>query len=127
VQVTQTPLPAVELVAVRPAWVRVTGPDGTTIYERIMEAGDTYVVPQTEEPARLRIGESGAVYFAVNGRHYGPVGPSGSVSSNVALSADALRERYEVADLNADTALAEWVRVAQARQVVQPEGPPASE
>ncbi|ROU03940.1 RodZ domain-containing protein [Histidinibacterium lentulum] len=127
VQVTQDPTPAVELVAVRTAWVRVTGPDGSTIYERIMEPGDTYVVPQTEEPARLRIGESGAVYFAVNGQHYGPVGPNGSVSSNVALSADALRDRYEVADLNADNDLAEWVRVAQARQVGPADEAPASE
>ena len=116
-----------ELIAVRTAWVRVTGPDGSTIYERIMEPGETYVVPQTEDPARLRIGESGAVYFAVNGQHYGPVGPNGSVSSNVALSADALRERYQVADLNADSALAEWVRVAQARQVGPIDEGPAAE
>lgn len=116
VQVTETPPPAVQLVAVRPAWVRVTGPDGTTLYEKTMAQGDTFTVPQTEEPARLRIGESGAVYFAVNGQHFGPVGPRGAVSSQIALSAEALTERYEVADISADSDLAEWVRIAQAQQ-----------
>ncbi|KAA9008961.1 helix-turn-helix domain-containing protein [Histidinibacterium aquaticum] len=127
VQVTEEPTPAVQLVAVRPAWVRVTSPDGTTLYERTMGAGDTFTVPQTEEPATLRIGESGAVYFAVNGDHYGPVGPNGSVSSNVALSAGALTDRYEVADLSADADLAEVVRVAELQQAAPVEEPVASE
>lgn len=114
VQVTETPPPPVQLVAVRDAWVRVTGPDGTVLYEATMRHGDTYVVPQTEEPATLRIGESGAVYFAVNGEHYGPVGNRGAVTSNVALSADALTDRYQVADISADSDLSEVVRVAEA-------------
>lgn len=113
VQVTENPRPGVQLVAVRDAWVRVRSADGTTIYEAVMTAGDTFDVPQTEDPATLRIGESGAVYFAVNGAHYGPVGPRGSVSSNVALSVDNLTQTYQVADLTADSDLAEVVRVAE--------------
>ena len=115
VQVTEEPAPGVQLVAVRPAWVRVRAADGTVIFETIMNAGDTYDVPQTEEPATLRIGESGAVYFAMNGRHYGPVGPRGAVSSNVALSVDSLTETYAVADISADTDLATVVNVAEAQ------------
>ncbi|MEL6958063.1 MAG: helix-turn-helix domain-containing protein [Pseudomonadota bacterium] len=103
VQVTEAPRPGVQLVAVRPAWVRVRAADGSVIYESIMNAGDIFDVPQTEEPATLRIGESGAVYFAVNGTHYGPVGPRGAVSSNVALSADNLTATYAVADAAADS------------------------
>lgn len=113
VQVTETPRPGVQLVAVRPAWVRVRSADGTVIYEAIMNAGDTFDVPQTEDPATLRIGESGAVYFAVNGTHYGPVGPTGSVSSNVALSVDSLQDTYQVADLTADNDLATVVAELQ--------------
>ncbi len=113
VQVTADPAPGVTLVAVRPAWVRVRGADGTVIYETIMNAGDTYAVPQTEEPPTLRIGESGAVYFAINGQHYGPVGPSGQVTSNLALSVDTLTGAYTVANLEDDAALAEIVRVAE--------------
>jgi len=113
VQVTEDPAPAVQLVAVRPAWVRVRSADGTVVFETIMNAGDTYTVPQTEEPATLRIGESGAVYFAVNGAHYGPVGPRGTVSSNVALSVENLTAAYEVADIEADQDLARMVNVAE--------------
>ena len=115
VQVLEDPAPAVQMVAVRPAWVRVRAADGTTIFEATMQAGDTYTVPQTENPATLRVGESGAVYFAVNGVHYGPAGPNGQVTSNLALSVDNLTQSYAVADLTSDTALAEVVRVAQLR------------
>ena len=103
-----------QLVAVRPAWVRVRSADGSIIFESVMEPGDSYVVPSTEDPATLRIGESGAVYFAVNGMHYGPVGPSGQVTSNVALSVESLTAAYTVADIDGDTALADVVRVAEA-------------
>ena len=113
VQVTADPDPGVTLVAVRPAWVRVQTSDGAVIFETIMNAGDTYSVPQTEDPAKLRIGESGAVYFAINGQHYGPVGPSGQVTSNLALTVDGLTSAYDVADISADSDLAEIVNVAE--------------
>lgn len=113
VQVTETPPAGVQLVAVRDAWVRVRAADGTTIYETVMKEGDTFTVPQTEEPATLRIGESGAVYFAVNGAHYGPVGPNGSVTSNLALSVENLTTTYAQADLSTNAELAEAVRVAE--------------
>ncbi len=117
IQVREAPAPAVEMVAVRPAWVRVRAADGTVIYEATMQAGDTFTVPQTENPATLRVGESGAVYFAVKGVHYGPAGARGQVTSNLALSVDNLTESYQVADLESDSALAEVVRVAQLRAV----------
>lgn len=123
VQVTEAPRPGVQMVAVRPAWVRVSAADGTVIFEAIMNAGDTFDVPQTEEPATLRIGESGAVYFAMNGAHYGPVGPAGQVTSNVALSVQSLADRYSVAELTSDSDLAEVVRFAE----VQTIAPAASE
>ena len=113
IQVNETPAPAVEMVAVRTAWVRVKSADGTTIYEATMQPGDSYIVPQTENPATLRVGASGAIYFAVNGTHYGPAGPRGQVTSNLALSVDNLTQSYAVADINADTDLAEVVRVAE--------------
>lgn len=88
----------VRVVAVRPAWVRVRAADGSVIYEGIMNAGDTYEVPRTEEPPTIRVGESGAVYFAVNGEHYGPAGPRGAVTANLTLAPNALTERYALAD-----------------------------
>ena len=106
----------VQLVAVRPAWVRVSAADGTSVFEGVLNAGDTYPIPMTEDPSTLRVGESGAIYFAVNGQHYGPAGPRGQVTSKVALSAGALAERYDVADLTVDKDLARMVAQAQGIQ-----------
>ncbi len=108
-QVLEATGPGVTMIAVRPAWVRVRAADGSVIFEGIMNAGDTYDVPRTEEPPSLRIGESGAVYFALNGQTYGPVGPRGSVTSNLALSVDNLTETYSVAELQQDADLARVV------------------
>ncbi|MDZ7711534.1 MAG: DUF4115 domain-containing protein [Roseovarius sp.] len=104
-QVVEGAPEAVQVVAVRPAWVRVRSADGSVIFEGIMNAGDTYEVPATEEPPTLRVGESGAVYFAVNGAHYGPAGPSGAVTANLSLTAEALTGRYAQADPQADSDL----------------------
>ncbi|WP_019955270.1 helix-turn-helix domain-containing protein [Yoonia vestfoldensis] len=113
IQVVEPPVPEVQLVAARSAWVRVQAADGVVLLEGIMEPGQSFVLPATEEPATLRVGESGAMYFAVNGVHYGPVGQRGVVTSNVVLSAENLTESYEIADLDSDNDLAEIVRVAE--------------
>ncbi|SFG18008.1 protein RodZ, contains Xre-like HTH and DUF4115 domains [Palleronia marisminoris] len=102
-------VPEVVLFAVRPSWVRVRSADGTTLYEKIMEEGDRFVLPKTEEPAILRTGESGAIYFAINGQPYGPAGDPGVVTGNLALAADTLKQEFAAADLSRDTALARVV------------------
>lgn len=112
IQVVEPPVPELQLVAVRPAWVRVRAADGTVIFEGVMEPGQNFVVPPTEEPATLRVGESGAMYFAINGTHYGPVGRRGVVTSNVELTTNSLTETYAVADLSADDDLATIVNFA---------------
>ena len=109
IQVNEAPVPEVQLVAARPAWVRVRAADGTVIFEGIMDAGEKFALPATEEPATLRVGESGAVYFAINGVHYGPAGRAGTVTSNLALSSEALVQTYAQADLSADQGLADAV------------------
>ena len=114
VQVTDGPAPELAMVAVRPAWVRVRAADGAVIFEGIMNAGDTWAVPAMAEPPVLRIGESGAVYFQINGAIHGPVGERGVVTSNLALSADELAQTYAVADLTADDDLAAMVNFAEA-------------
>jgi hypothetical protein len=74
-----------------------------------MDAGDKFALPATEDPATLRVGESGAVYFAVNGTHFGPAGPNGTVTSNLDLSAGNLTTTYAAADLAADQGLAQAI------------------
>jgi hypothetical protein len=94
------------MFARRPAWVRVRAADGTVLLEKIMEEGERFVLPDSDVPPTLRAGNSGSVFFAVNGETYGPAGPGTSVAKDVVLSADALSEAYQVADLSADPELA---------------------
>jgi cytoskeletal protein RodZ len=114
VQVVAADAPAVELLAVRPAWVRIQAADGTVIFEKILDAGERYALPKTVEAPLLKVGESGALYFAVNGQTYGPAGSDGSVTKNLVLSPDTLTAAYAVADLTQDADLARFVEVASA-------------
>lgn len=114
VQVMAEAKPGVELLAVRPSWVQVKAADGTVLFEKILDAGERWTVPQLEEPPVLRAGNSGSVYFAVNGKTFGPAAPGAQVVKNVALSPEALTEKFAEADLSADPELAAIVNVAQA-------------
>lgn len=114
VQVMAEAKPGVELLAVRPSWVQVKAADGTVLFEKILDAGERWAVPQLEEPPVLRAGNSGSVYFAVNGKTFGPAAPGAQVVKNVALSPEALTEKFAEADLSADPELAAIVNVAQA-------------
>jgi cytoskeletal protein RodZ len=119
-QVVENAAPVLAVVAVRPAWVRVSANDGTVLYEGIMEGGARFEVPATEEPPVLRAGESGSVYLAVNETHFGPVGARGTVTSGTVLSIDAVRQAFAVASLDADGDLSQLVakRVAEAEAVM---------
>jgi len=131
--VERTPLPQVvekvdttlKIVAVEPAWMRVTAADGSVIFEGTLgtvENGNTFEVPLTEEPPKLRAGASGNVYFSMNGQHYGPVGKPGTVAKGVILSKDAVAEKYAVADLEAEqnSALKRLVAELQTQSAAAP-------
>jgi cytoskeletal protein RodZ len=104
-QVVELAPGTVQMVAAYASWVRVRAADGTVIFEGEMSKGDVWEVPQTEEPPTLRTGESGALYFAMAGDCYGPVGPSGSITSNLPLHGQALAELYEPVDTTVDNTL----------------------
>jgi cytoskeletal protein RodZ len=104
----------IELLAVRPAWVRVRAADGSVLFERILDAGETFTIPQTEQPPTLHAGNSGSVYFLIDGEPHGPAAPGANVVRDVALSPDALTERFAQADLSRDADLA--VMVANLRE-----------
>ena len=104
-QVVEGPAAAVRMVAAYPSWVRVRAADGTVIFEGVMDKGDTWDVPATEEPPTLRTGESGALYFAMADGCYGPVGARGSITSNLPLDSLALAERYTPVDPGAEQSL----------------------
>ncbi|MDH5531000.1 MAG: DUF4115 domain-containing protein [Paracoccaceae bacterium] len=119
VQVVAVAAPGVEILAVRPSWIRVQAADGVVIFEKILDSGERYAVPIMEEPPTLRAGNSGSVYFAVNGQTYGPAAPGAQVVKNVALSPELLTETYGLADASLDADLAKVVDVANATQTAQ--------
>lgn len=106
--------PQVALLAVQPVWVRVRGGDGTVIFEKILDPGEEYLLPAMEVPPVLRSGNSGALYFRIDDRVFGPAGDPGAVAKNVALSAQSLTESYAQADPSADADLAKFWSVASA-------------
>lgn len=110
--------PALEILAVRPAWVRVSAADGSVLFEKVMDAGERYTPPKLEEAPVLRTGESGAIYFAVNGVAHGPVGKRGEVTKNIVLAPEAVTEKYATAEIDADGDLARMIAVADASAVV---------
>ena len=105
--------PALELIAARPAWVRVSAADGTVLMEKIMDAGERYTLPVQEKPPLLRTGNSGAVYFGVNGQTYGPAAPGPQVVKNIELSQAHVTANFALADLNADPELAQFIAMIQ--------------
>ncbi|PWK62648.1 helix-turn-helix domain-containing protein [Roseicyclus mahoneyensis] len=102
VQVTAARREELVVFAVRPSWVRVTSASGATLFEGTLNRGDSYTVPIAEQAPRLRSGNAGSVYFAVNGVTMGPAGPGATIARDVELSADAISANFAMADAQAD-------------------------
>ncbi|WP_149755692.1 helix-turn-helix domain-containing protein [Roseivivax sediminis] len=97
-QVLEEGNPRVTIVATAETWVRVRDATGADLFESVMQAGDTYDVPQTSEPPTIRSGNAGAVYFAVNGETYGPYGSTGAIADNLALTVAEVTQTMRPAD-----------------------------
>ncbi|NPD16147.1 DUF4115 domain-containing protein [Xinfangfangia sp. D13-10-4-6] len=106
IQLTADAPQGVQILAVRPAWMRVSSADGTVLFEKILNTCESYQVPALEDVASLRTGNSGAVYFVVGGKTYGPAGPGANVASNIALSPEGVTGKYAEANLEKDRDLA---------------------
>jgi hypothetical protein len=92
--------PSVDIVAVRPAWIRIYLPDSSVLFEKILNAGERYRLPDGLQGPMLKAGNSGAVYFMIGQKTYGPVGAKGSVAREVALTQSDIEQNYgEVLDL----------------------------
>lgn len=115
VQVVSDVPPTLALLAVRPSWVRVRAADGTVIFEKILDAGEEFELPTTEEPHVLRAGNSGSLYFKIGDDTFGPAGEGAAIVRDVALSVDAVRDVYDEVDPQDDADLARFVAVAEAQ------------
>jgi cytoskeletal protein RodZ len=87
-QQQQQPAPVpqgpVVLTATATAWIRVTD-QGKTLYEGVLQPGQTYQVPQTATQPTLRAGAPEALKITVGQSVAPQVGPAGVVASNVSL------------------------------------------
>ncbi|MCY4305848.1 MAG: DUF4115 domain-containing protein [Aestuariivita sp.] len=118
-QVLENNEPKLRLVAARPAWIRVKASNRSIIFEGTLDSGEIYTVPETEGPPTLRVGDSGAVYFSIRDKFYGPIGPSGKVTSNIVLSVQSIMQNMVVADLENDEDLARLVVEAKVVESVR--------
>ena len=108
VQVIAEAKDGIEVLAVRPSWVRVNAADGTILFEKILDAGERYAVPPLETAAVFRTGNSGSIYFLVDGVTYGPVAPGAKVAKDIQLSPETLTQSFAQADLTQDEDLARF-------------------
>jgi len=74
----------VTLAATGPAWIRVTD-QGKTLFEGVLQPGQTYQVPPAATAPLLRAGAPEALRITVGTAVAPPVGPAGQVTSNVSL------------------------------------------
>lgn len=94
-RVTEPAAPQLAVVATRPAWVRVSLADGSILFEKILNGGESFQLPQLDQPTILRAGNAGAVYLTLDGAAFGPVGQGTSVVKDVSLALADITDKYQ--------------------------------
>ncbi len=84
------------VVAERAAWVRVYLPNGTIIFERILEKGETYTPPDGIDAPLIWAGNAGSVYVRVGGELHGPLGSGTKAAKGVVLAPQAIIDGFAV-------------------------------
>lgn len=120
VRVLADATPGVQIFAVNPSWVRVRASDGTVLFEKVLNAGESFAVPQSEVAATLRAGNSGSVYFLVNGQAFGPAAPGAQVVNNIALAPEMLTQTFAAIDLTAEPQVAQVAQLLQSQAIDTP-------
>jgi len=100
--VSEPAAPVLAIVATRPAWVRVSLADGSVLFEKVLDGGESFQLPVSAQASLLRAGNSGAVYLSLDGKAFGPVGQGTSVVKGVSLTANTVaRDFAAVSDVTA--------------------------
>ncbi len=87
--------PLVSIFAQKEAWVRVSAADGSVLFEKILQAGEEYTLPNRAEVASLRAGNADWLFLMVDGEVFGPVRGANGVARNVSLAAADIVEGFE--------------------------------
>lgn len=107
IQVLDGAVPELLLVATEPTWVRVESPGQSVVYEQVLEPGESYAVPVTEETPILRAENASALYFRVNGTLVGPAGGETGGIADLLLASTDLSAAFPQATRLEDSALFE--------------------
>jgi len=97
-RVTELAAPEIAVVAMRPAWIRVSLSDGTVLFEKILDGGESFQLPNGAISTTLRAGNSGSVYLTLDGTPYGPVGGDTSVVKDIALDVAKIAQAFRVVE-----------------------------
>ncbi len=95
-QVIIPPPPLLDVVALFPAWIRVTQATGEVLFERLLKAGERYRVPIDAVAPTLHAGNAGAVYLMLGDQVFGPIGTQGAVVKKVSLTTASVPEVYQL-------------------------------
>jgi cytoskeleton protein RodZ len=79
----------VVLRALADSWVQVQGDNNDLLLSRILNAGDSYLIPNGAN-VRLTTGNAGGLQILLDGKALPPLGESGAVRRDVPISAEAL-------------------------------------
>jgi hypothetical protein len=101
----------VQLLASEGVWVRIKDVKGITLYEQIMNAGSPVDIPSTEmAPFIDRAGNSGSLFFVIDGKLYGPAGEKSSTVKNISLSSQNIINTYDLFTPNVESVLYSFLR-----------------
>jgi cytoskeleton protein RodZ len=84
------------IVAERAAWIRVYQDNGTVLFERILEKGETYSPPEGVTAPLVWAGNSGSVYVRIGDTLRGPLGRGTSAAKDILLEPASLAENFPV-------------------------------
>ncbi|WP_264805039.1 helix-turn-helix domain-containing protein [Acetobacter estunensis] len=76
--------------AVAASWVQVRDGEGHSIYDHIMQPGDTWSPPEEGGPFTFTVGNAGGIRLASGYMTTAPLGRNGAVRRNMPLSAEAI-------------------------------------
>ncbi|MBE7636568.1 DUF4115 domain-containing protein [Sneathiella sp. P13V-1] len=80
------------IVANQEAWVQVTGLDQAVVLDRVLEAGDTFMLPN-QTGLTLSTANAGGVEIRVDGENLGSLGSYGHIVQSMPLVAEELKEK----------------------------------
>lgn len=86
------------VVAERAAWIRVYLENGTIIFERILEKGESYSPPEGVGAPRIWAGNAGSVYVKVGDALHGPLGRGTRAVRDVVLEPASVLANFALVD-----------------------------